>query len=203
MTYLIFDTETTGFPRRPTAPVEDLDNWPRIVQLAWALCDENGNRLKTASYFIQPKGFQIPEGMVHGITQAQALGEGRPASEVINQFLFALLESDAIVCHNYDFDAPIAGAEFLRLDWLNPLPSFPGYCTMRQAAQWAESPKRLSLDRLHRLCGYGGVTKAHDASADVDATADCFFHLLYTAPEVFQLPYYSIAPPNPPIQPIS
>jgi DNA polymerase III epsilon subunit-like protein len=198
MKYLIFDTETTGFPRFPCAPVEDLLNWPRIVQLAWALCDENGNRLRTACHIIRPKGFQIPDGMVHGITQAQALGEGRPLAEAMNQFLFDLLQSDAAVCHNYGFDAPITGAEFLRLGWLDPLPGLPGYCTMRQAAKWAGSPKRLTLDKLHRLCGYGGVTKPHDAAADVDATADCFFHLLHTAPEIFRTPYYKVSPPKPP-----
>ena len=32
--YLIFDTETTGLPKRWDAPLNDLDNWPRCVQVA-------------------------------------------------------------------------------------------------------------------------------------------------------------------------
>ncbi|MCF8247278.1 MAG: 3'-5' exonuclease [Saprospiraceae bacterium] len=199
MTYLIFDTETTGLPRRYDALASDLDNWPRIVQLAWALCDENGNRLKTASSIIQPIGYQIPAGMIHGISHEQALREGKPASEVLNQFLFALLESNAAVCHNYDFDAPIVGAEFLRLGWKNALGGFPAYCTKEQTTNWCRIPakgrnrgyKWPSLAELHRLCGYGEIPNAHDASADVDATANCFFHLLYTEPDVFRQPYIS------------
>jgi len=33
--YLFFDTETTGLPKNWKAPIEDLNNWPRLVQLAW------------------------------------------------------------------------------------------------------------------------------------------------------------------------
>jgi len=35
MKILFFDTETTGLPKNWKAPVEQLDNWPRLVQIAW------------------------------------------------------------------------------------------------------------------------------------------------------------------------
>ena len=47
--YLFFDTETTGLPKRWNAPVTEVDNWPRLVQLAWISCDEQGNRLACRS----------------------------------------------------------------------------------------------------------------------------------------------------------
>ncbi len=40
--YLVFDTETTGLPKKWNAPLSDLDNWPRCVQLAWQLHDAKG-----------------------------------------------------------------------------------------------------------------------------------------------------------------
>ena len=40
--YLIFDTETTGLPHNKTAPITDLDNWPRLVQIAWQLHSDKG-----------------------------------------------------------------------------------------------------------------------------------------------------------------
>ncbi|MCX6741278.1 MAG: hypothetical protein NTY61_02675, partial [Candidatus Parcubacteria bacterium] len=46
-TYLFFDTETTGLPKNWKAPIEDLDNWPRIVQIAWAIYK---NGVKIGSY---------------------------------------------------------------------------------------------------------------------------------------------------------
>lgn len=35
MKYLFIDTETTGLPKEYDAPYTDIDNWPRLVQLAW------------------------------------------------------------------------------------------------------------------------------------------------------------------------
>ena len=52
--YLFFDTETTGLPKNWKAPVTDLENWPRMIQIAWILCDEAGNKLDTQVHIIKP-----------------------------------------------------------------------------------------------------------------------------------------------------
>lgn len=57
--YLFFDTETTGLPRDWNAPVTDLNNWPRMVQIGWILCDNEGNRIESDSCIIQPKTIQF------------------------------------------------------------------------------------------------------------------------------------------------
>ncbi|MHB8765993.1 MAG: hypothetical protein ACYDA8_16880 [Deferrisomatales bacterium] len=44
-----FDAETTGIPRRRRAPVTDLANWPRGVQLARALYGGPGEPVAAAS----------------------------------------------------------------------------------------------------------------------------------------------------------
>ena len=44
--YLIFDTETTGLPKKFNAPITDLDNWPRLVQLAYLVYDFDGNLIR-------------------------------------------------------------------------------------------------------------------------------------------------------------
>ena len=59
--YLFFDTETTGLPKNWRAPVADLNNWPRLVQLAYLYCDGDGNTLLSGDYIIKPDGFLIPE----------------------------------------------------------------------------------------------------------------------------------------------
>ncbi len=33
--YVFFDTETTGLPLNWKAPVTELENWPRLIQLAY------------------------------------------------------------------------------------------------------------------------------------------------------------------------
>lgn len=56
--YLFFDTETSGLPRNWKAPITDLNNWPRMIQIVWTLCDTAGNRINTHSYIIKPEGLK-------------------------------------------------------------------------------------------------------------------------------------------------
>ena len=51
--YLFFDTETTGLPKRWNAPVTDLENWPRLVQLAWIMYDDRGNMLESRDVIVK------------------------------------------------------------------------------------------------------------------------------------------------------
>jgi general L-amino acid transport system substrate-binding protein len=57
--HLIFDTETTGVPRNYKAPITDLQNWPRVVQIAWTLCDDAGSEIGWAEHIVRPDGFVI------------------------------------------------------------------------------------------------------------------------------------------------
>lgn len=53
---MIFDCETTGLPLNFHAPITDLFNWPRITDLAWELCWENGETIQQMSEIISPDG---------------------------------------------------------------------------------------------------------------------------------------------------
>ena len=86
--YVFFDTETTGLPRNWKAPVTDLDNWPRLVQLAWLVFDKDGNELAFADHIVRPDGFTIPKDAsdVHRITTERALAEGEALLSVMEKF---------------------------------------------------------------------------------------------------------------------
>src|SRR5688500_11568331 len=114
--YLIFDTETTGIPHNKTAPISELDNWPRVVQLAWQLHDSKGRLLSQHNYIIKPDGFNIPykAEQVHGISTKRALEEGHDFSKVLTLFNTDLEKTSLLVGHNIEFDISILGAEFLR-----------------------------------------------------------------------------------------
>ena len=58
--YLVFDTETTGLPRNFNAPITDVENWPRVVQLAWQIHDADGVLVEQKDFLIKPVGFNIP-----------------------------------------------------------------------------------------------------------------------------------------------
>ena len=86
--FLIFDTETTGLPKRWNAPLTDSDNWPRCIQIAWQLHDKNGVLLEHEDYLVQPEGFNIPYDAekIHGISTELAEKNGIPLTEVIKKF---------------------------------------------------------------------------------------------------------------------
>lgn len=197
---MFFDTETTGVPKDYKAPPTVVDNWPRIVQLSWVLQNEEGNTMSEGNFIIKPDGFEIPEeaANVHKITTEKALAVGLPLEKVMRHFTTVLQLADVVVGHNIHFDASVAGAEFYRLwgrvyldewklvDTMKPLTEF---CAIPN--KWNNGYKWPTLQELHMKlfeCEFDG---AHDASADVKATARCFWELkkngVITDPEDIQL----------------
>ena len=114
--YLIFDTETTGLPKRWDAPITDTDNWPRAVQIAWQLHDDMGNCIDHQDYLIQPDGFNIPYDAekIHGISTQLATENGIPLLEALEYFNEALAKANFVVGQNVSFDINIIGCEFHR-----------------------------------------------------------------------------------------
>ena len=76
--YLFFDTETTGLPRDYNAPVHNVENWPRMVQIAWLIYDYDGQKLDSKDFIIKPEGYTIPKNVVdiHNISTVRAMKEG-------------------------------------------------------------------------------------------------------------------------------
>ena len=180
-----FDTETTGLPRRWDAPLKDLDNWPRMVQLAWLLCDDAGNEIAHASRIVQPQGYTIPPeaSRVHGITTERALAEGLPLAEVLAEVLPQIEKAACAIAHNISFDEKILGAECLRLGHPHPLFKKPLRCTMKEATRFCALPGRYgdykypNLTELHRKLFQRAFADAHDALADVRACKAAFYEL--------------------------
>lgn len=185
--YLFFDTETTGLPKNWKAPVTDLDNWPRLVQLAWILYDSRDKEIKRANRIIIPEGFIIPSDAsdVHGITTQKAHDKGIELDVALNEFSSALNEADFLIAHNISFDEMIVGAELLRKEIVSNLDKIQKICTMKTTTNVCKIPGRYgfkwpNLTELHQHLFNKGFEDAHDALADVKACADCFFELKKT-----------------------
>ncbi|HEU4496646.1 MAG TPA: 3'-5' exonuclease, partial [Flavobacterium sp.] len=185
--YLIFDTETTGLPKRWDAPVTDVNNWPRCIQIAWQLHDDMGNLIENQDYLVSPDGFNIPYDAerIHGISTELALEKGMPLSEVLERFNEALLKSKFIVGQNVGFDVNIMGCEFYRLGIEAPIAAMPVLDTCTEyTAELLKLPggrggkfKLPTLTELHQFLFSQPFAEAHNASADVEATARCFLEL--------------------------
>ncbi len=182
--YLFFDTETTGIPLRRKAPVTDLANWPRVVQLAFLLTDPQGTPVASHEFLIRPDGYTIPAdaARIHGITTQRALADGVPLSAALDQFASACQSATTLVAHNMEFDSNILGAEFLRANRPNLLNGKKQICTMQSTTSFCAIPgpygnKWPTLAQLHLKLFNQPLTKAHAALADVHSCAKCFFQL--------------------------
>jgi len=184
--YLFFDTETTGLPKKWQAPISDLDNWPRIVQLAWILSDDKGKQVAGKNYIIKPEGFLIPEesSRVHGISTEKAIKEGIALEKALSDFSYDLSQANLLIAHNINFDEKIIGAEFLRKNVESNLEEIYKFCTMQSTTNYCQIEKPNGygykwprLEELHLKLFNKNFDNAHDALADVKACARCFFEL--------------------------
>lgn len=186
--YLIFDTETTGLPKRWDAPITDTDNWPRCIQIAWQLHDEMGRLVEHQDYIIKPDGFNIPYDAerIHGISTELATEQGVDLREVLDKFNTALAKSKFVVGQNIGFDINIMGCEFHRFGVATAMAEMKVLDTCTEiTAELLQLPggrggkfKLPTLTELHEYLFGEPFAEAHNATADVEATTRCFLELV-------------------------
>jgi DNA polymerase III subunit epsilon len=192
---LFFDTETTGVPKDYKAPMTALDNWPRVIQLAWLVADLEGNTITTRDELIRPNGWEIPKEdfwIRNGFDTEISLKAGRELVEVLGEFVEDLQGCGWMVAHNLAFDHPIVGAEMLRLG-LKSARKATKICTMETTVDLCQIPfagqrawlskkekkfKWPKLEELHRFLFGREFEGAHQAGSDVAALKACFFELV-------------------------
>ncbi|MCK4524585.1 3'-5' exonuclease [candidate division WOR-3 bacterium] len=183
--YLIFDTETTGLPIDWYAPITEIENWPRMVQLAWLSYNKKGKLITEVDYIIKPESYTIPlnASKIHGITTEIARKVGTSLKNVLVEFALAIEKSDILIAHNMNFDEKIVGAEMIRTNIKSNLFNKHRICTMkttknlckiasRKGYKW---PKLSELNAF--LFGIDDYNDAHNASVDAEICAKCFFKL--------------------------
>ncbi len=203
--YLFFDTETTGLPKNWNAPVIDVENWPRIIQLAYIVCDKDGNIIKTVCELIKPQGWEVPSiGMFvrNGLSLEQATKEakfwidncysqekneanGVFISKVVFHFIKDLESCQYLIAHNMSYDEKVIGAEMIRLGMKSEKRVIK-ICTKEKSTNICKLPhanggrgyKWPKLEELHNFLFNEGFDGAHDALNDVKAMKKCFFELL-------------------------
>lgn len=186
--YLFVDTETTGLPKSFTASVQEIENWPRIVQLAWAIHDTEWNQIDMKSHIIYPQKFEIPVDAVekHGITTEIAMKNGISIESALKQLNNDIKKSSTIIAHNIDFDIPTINAEFYRSSIKTSLLEKSTFCTMKSreivsfckiSNPYRSGYKWPSLPELHTKLFKKTFDGQHDAYKDVEACAKCFFEL--------------------------
>ena len=184
MKTLIFDTETSGLPTSYKASFADKNAWPRIVEIAWIIIEDNSRPISSSEFLIRPDGFSISQGAtaVHGITTEKALTEGNPLRYALACLAEDLSEVNLIVAHNIDFDFPVINCEYLRMNMPSSLGAKTRFCTMRSTTELCNlpgsyGPKWPKLEELYRFLFSRSFSEAHRAMHDVQATTECYLEL--------------------------
>jgi len=187
---VVFDCETTGKAKDWNASYLVLENWPRLVELAWAKIGKVPLSLAdVTARIVKPAGFQIPAEatVVHGITTRQAAAEGEDLVEVLMEFCRTVVAADAIVGHNVRFDVCVVAAELVRCKqstWARLLTDKPVVDTMLASTELCRLPGKYGsfkyprLGELHSHLFGWQPENAHRASGDVLTTAKCFRELV-------------------------
>ena len=187
--YIFFDTECNGLPRNKNLSISATSNWPRMIQLAWLVTDEQGSILKSQSHIIYPQGFIITDEVeeLTGITTSRAKSEGNNLRTVLNEFMDDLVDAELVIGHNIDFDKHVLGCELYRegLDY-DALFNKESVCTMQRSTNFCAIPNPNSyyggykwpkLEELYQKLFNTTLSNAHDALSDVEATRKCYFEL--------------------------
>ena len=159
-----------------------------MVQIAWQLHDAMGECLDHQEYLIRPDGFNIPfdAEQVHGISTELAQARGHSLEEVLEKFNHGLQQAKFVVGQNVSFDINVLGCEFFRSGLATPLADLPVLDTCTEhTANLCQLPggrggkfKLPTLSELYTYLFQESFVEAHNATADVEATARCFFELL-------------------------
>lgn len=200
--FLGFDTETTGIPLRNT-DIND-PRQPRIVQLAAAVYDHQGNTLRTLNAIIKPDGFDsIPEGAqkAHGISIERCHEEGRPMKEVLEEFNDMKAQATDRFAYNIPFDKKMLlregnyhgvahdSSKFDNSSWcvMEMMTSIakmaPTERMVSSGYGWKSKPPKLI--EAYQFCFGKPFDGAHDAMNDVNATKEIFFWIAENKPDYF------------------
>jgi DNA polymerase III epsilon subunit-like protein len=122
MRVLVFDTETTGLPKKHASKEVTFTNevdWPHIVQFSYVIFNTQSLVLeKMVDEIINvPNHIEFtPESVkIHGITRAISTAVGQDIDAVLLSFTRDCELVDVIVAHNIAFDVNMIKAEFYRL----------------------------------------------------------------------------------------
>lgn len=180
---LILDIETTGKPIRNDALISDLNNWPRIVEIAWQKYSHDHVLIEEYNSIIFPKEFEIPldSSNIHGISTKFAIDNGRDIEQVLLRLNDTLTNVELVVAHNIDFDINILKSEYFRLGLGSNLQNKEFLCTMKSSINYCAGGSQIqnkypSLKELYYKI-FQTNFENHNAILDVRATSKCFWFL--------------------------
>ena len=188
MSYLIFDTETTGIPNKHCALTDC--GQPHIVQLAALLLNEHYEVVQELNTLIKPTNWIInyESELIHGWTTDDCEFMGENIEDALSYFFHMLEDASLIVAHSIEFDLTMIDIECARLQITNQARNTQPFCTMKESINICRIPYKKNKFKYPSLeeaayCLNGIVLdeeKQHDALYDTIICSEILKHLLHT-----------------------
>jgi DNA polymerase III epsilon subunit-like protein len=175
--YMFVDTETTG-----TSVIE-----ADIVQLAYQIYDKNFKKIKEVIRNVIPERAIISEGAykIHGIDHNKLLKTGEKFKDVFLDFLKDIQSVKYVIGHNVKFDINMIENCLKKYNFENNKPFTDKIiedtgsigkpiCNLKDIRGNIKMPK---LEEMYNILFNKKIVNAHNALADVDACAKCYFKI--------------------------
>lgn len=180
--YFIFDTETSGLPKKRMANYKDTDAYStcRIVSIAWVVLGTDLEQVSRGTFLVKPKDFIIPESAtaIHGITNEEAYNNGYSMTDVVQVLRDDLLKCTHLVAHNISFDFGVLLHECHRIKdvvLVDYLFKMTRECTMQLGKKQLGLKKMPRLAELYSALFNGKeLVGAHNAVVDTDCCVECY-----------------------------
>lgn len=195
MKVLVFDTETTGLPKR-YAKYTDTHEWPHIIQISYLYYDTDTHDFRVLDHIIKlGRHVVVSEESVniHKITKDISMEKGEDIKDVLNEFIHLVKTVDYVIGHNLQFDKNMVIVECIRNHLMSPFlrKQFQEYCTMKNTVNICKLPhknnykrskityKYPKLEELHWYLFSILAKNLHNSLYDVIVTFRCFYKLRF------------------------
>ncbi len=142
---IIFDTETSGLPLHPSAP---LSKQPKIIELGLMLLDpKTGAELDSYNQLIDPgEPISAEITKITGITQADVDGQPR-FKDVVDDIARFFVRATTVVAHNLPFDKSLLMYDLARCGRSSSLwwPKKEMCTVSLYTPEWGRMPKLTEL----------------------------------------------------------
>ena len=197
MKVLVFDTETTGLPKR-YSKYKDTHEWPHIIQISYIYYNTDTHEFQPFDHIIKLESTtEISEESVriHKITRMISQEKGVDIKTALGEFIQLAKNVDYVIGHNLQFDKNMIIVECIRNGLWSPFLNkrFKEFCTMKQTVdlcklpqttphpKYPDSYKFPKLEELH-WCLFNILAKnLHNSLHDVIVTLRCFYKLHFNA----------------------
>lgn len=202
MIYMIFDVETTGLIKSKPYIVSIAVKLFDVKKYKTKTGDRRivVKEVYDMYHIVKPpkEGYEIPieSSNIHGITTKIAQTQGRPIEEILSELhdMQDRFQIHTIVAHNIEFDIGVLSMQVYRFDkrpvtFNDKIYYLTPYCTMQESTNLLKLKttskfgrtyfKYPRLKQLYEHFFPNENFEEHNAKADVEACARCFFKLKY------------------------